>query len=391
MRTSLVWGGGCVGVVLLLSCSGGDSPSRVRAGSSVRPTVFASDSQGANIRDIAVGHDIWVVNRGEPSVARYDRAGRVQWHGVARGEGPDQARAIWSVATIGDSAFAWDEITLRVMRIHDDQVSTEATLDFTTARSINPMGHGITFGHPGRFRRWGSGWVTYATKNHQGQAADLAKMVILHFTRDGQVADTLADLRPQGISALMDERGTGPAELVPVPLWDVCGDTRFVLFEPERQLLSWRDTAGARDSLGFDFTPEEIPESFMRAHLLWQLHVISFGRIPEEKLRQDVEQGFEGEKHTFGKETPFATSLFCDPKGMTWMQRFSLDAPPKGFSTEWLVIDLATKRQMSATFPTGFQAMAADSTLVYGVVEDEDGVQSVATLPRAAVLSELPR
>jgi hypothetical protein len=358
----------------------------------VRPTVFATDSQGANIRDIAVGHDIWVVNRGEPSVAQYDRTGRVRWHGVTLGEGPDQARTIWSATAIGDTVFAWDQWTLRIVRIHDGQVSTEATLDFTAARSISPFAQGISFGHPGRFRRWGSGWVTYATKDRQGVAADLAQMVILRFTRDGKVSDTLADLRPQGVSALMAERSAGPVELIPVPLWDVCGDFRFVFFDPNRKLLSWRDTgAGAWDSLRLEFTPGEIPESFMRDNLLWQLRTIAQSRIPDDTLKKMAEQSFETEKHTFGRETPFATSLFCDPMGMAWMQRFSVNAPPRGFSTEWLVIDLATKRRMTATFPNGFQAMAADSTLVYGVVEDEDGVQSVATLPREAVLSESRR
>jgi hypothetical protein len=353
----------------------------------VGPTVFASDSQGANIRDLAIGRDIWAVNRGEPSVAQYDRSGHVRWHGIAAGDGPDQGRTIWSVVVVGDTAFAWDQTTQRVLRIYDGRATTEATLDFTTGRGIAPLPYGIVFGHPGRLRRWGNAWVAYATKNPQGQAADLAQMVILHFTRAGQIMDTLADLRPVGVSALMAERRTGPAELVPVPLWDVCGGTRFVLFEPDRQLLSWRDTsAGVRDSMALTFTPEEIPESFMRAHLLWQTRVMTLGRMPEEAMKRLVEEGFPAEKHTFGTETPFATSLFCDPKGMAWMQRFSLDAPPRGFSAEWLVVDLSTKRQMSVTFPKGFQAMAADSELVYGVVEDEDGVQSVATLPRAGML-----
>jgi hypothetical protein len=376
----------CILVLIVVACTPHRSAPVHSTGATATPTVFPTDSLGANIRDVALGTDIWLVNRGEPSVARYGRDGQVRWHGIAAGEGPDQARTIWSVVAIGDTAFAWDPWTLRVMRIFDGRVSTEVTLEFTAARSIAPFAHGITFGHPGRFRRWKDGWVAYATKDRQGQAKDLAGMVILHFARDGRILDTLADLRPVGVSALMGDHDPGPAELVPVPLWDVCGGSRFVLFQPDRQLLSWHDAGtGSRDSLTLGFTPGEIPESFMRAHLLWQFQTIAQGRIPEDTIRQQLDAIFPTEKHVFGTVTPYATSLFCDPDGIVWMQRFSIDFPPKGFSTEWVVIDPSTKRRMSASFPTGFQPMAADSALVYGVVEDEDGVQSLATLPRPAM------
>jgi hypothetical protein len=375
---------GLVFALSLAACSPRPNSSGRTVDATATPTLFPTDSLGANIRDVALGTDIWLVNRGEPSVARYGRDGRVLWHGVAAGDGPDQGRTIWSVVANGDTAFAWDQTTQRVLRIHDGKTTTEATLDFVTGRGIAPLAHGILFGHPGRFRRSGSGWVTYATTNRQGQAADLADMVVLRFARDGRIVDTLADLRPVGRPAPGPR--SGPAELIPVPLWDVCGDTRFVIFEPARQLLSWRDIeTAARDSLRLEFTPDAIPESFMRANLLWQLRTISLGRISEDTILAQVEAVFPTEKHVFGTVTPYATSLFCDPKGTVWMQRFSLDFPPKGFSTEWVVIDLATKRVMSTTFPTGFQPMTADSALVYGVVEDEDGVQSLATLPRPAM------
>lgn len=373
-------------VLLTLACSPRPTPSTRGADATATPTVFPTDSLGANIRDLAVGTDIWLVNRGEPSVARYSRDGRVLWHGVAAGDGPDQGRTIWSVVALGDTAFAWDQTTQRILRIYDGNTATEATLDFTTGRGISPLAHGILFGNPGRLRRWGNGWVTYATQRPQGQAIDLQDMVVLHFARDGRVLDTLADLRPVGVSALMAERRSGPQELVPVPLWDVCGDSRFVIFEPDRQLLSWRDAeSDRRDSLKLEFTPGEIPESFMRAQLLWQLRTISLGRIPEDTIRAQIDAIFPTEKHTFGTKTLYATSLFCGTDGLVWMQRFSVDFPPKGFSTEWVVIDPNTKRAMSTTFSTGFQPMAADSALVYGVVEDEDGVQSLATLPRPAL------
>jgi hypothetical protein len=212
-------------------------------------------------------------------------------------------------------------------------------------------------------------------------------MVVLRFNESGKVIDTVADLRPLGLQALMDARPMASVDLVAVPLWDMCRGDRFVLFSPTTQMLAWKSLGASQgDSLYLDFTPAEMPEEIQRAYLLETLRKGSLGRIPIERLQADVEKGFDAERYTFGRETFYATSLFCDAVDQVWIQRFSTDAPPRGFGSTWEVFDPATKAISPIELPRGFQAMAADSQLVYGVVEGEDGVQYVATLPRAAVL-----
>jgi hypothetical protein len=378
-------------IVGILACSDSTAASVAMRGGE-QPLVvknFQTDSVGLYIREIAIGNDIWTASRGESSVAQYARDGRLAWHGVTRGEGPDQALIVWGIVAAGDTAFAWDPVTRRLLRIVAGRVTPEATFDFVSTRTVSGMPHAVVYGHVGRFRRWTGGWVTYATDSAQWTPLALSRMVVLRFTPEGRVIDTLADLRAHGLRELMEQRGSGARDLLPVPLWDICQERQFVLFDPATQTLSWRDVlSGDRDSLELAFTPTEIPESFMRAHLLWQLQVASMGRLPESRLKADVEQGFPGERHIFGDRTFYATSMFCDAVGRVWIQRFSLDAPPKGFSPRWEVFDLRTRSRVAVVMPEGFQAKAADSSLVYGVVEDEDGVQSVATLPRAAVLQQ---
>lgn len=350
--------------------------------------LFPSDSQGEEIRDIAVGSRIWAVNRGAPSLARYSAGGHLEWHALEAGEGPDQARTAWSVVAGGDTVFVWDPLTRRLLRVVGDRIVPEATFDFLTTHYISGPAHGINFGHPGRLRRYRDGWITYATERDQSHAFDLTQMVLLRFDRAGRVVDTLADLRSAPV--LTDPaawKASGPKELVPVPLWDVCGGERLVFFDPRGPLLWWERPGGrGRDTLRFDFEPTRIPETFLRAHMYWQMQVAAQGRIPEDTLRAWLDPAFDEERWIFGEITPFAVKLFCDGGGRIWLERFSVDAPPRGLSPTWLVVDPATRSKREVRLPQGFQAMAADPTTLYGAVVDSGGVSSLGTIDVKTVL-----
>lgn len=374
---------------LLLACDRPRGPGGAEASATDVPIhPFPSDSQGEEIRDIAVGSRVWAVNRGAPSLARYAVDGHLEWHGLELGEGPDQVRAAWSLVAAGDTVFVWDPLTKRLLRVVGDRVVPEATFGFETTHTISGPAHGINFGHPGRLRPYRSGWITYATEGPQGHAFDLTQIVLLRFDRLGKVVDTLADLRSAPI--ITDQaayRASGPKELVPIPMWDVCRGEQLVFFDPDGPLLWWeRGDGGGRDSLRFDFVPGPIPESFLRAHMYWQLQVAAQGRIPEDTLRAWLEPALEQERWIFGNITPFAVKMFCDAAGQVWLERFSTGAPPRGLGRTWLVIDLATKRTREAVLPLGFQAMAADSTRIYGARTDDGGVSELGTVEIRAVL-----
>lgn len=356
--------------------------ARVQAPSST-VTIFQTDSQGAEIREIALGSSVWSANRGAPSVATYSTDGQLVWHGIEQGEGPDQARTIWSLVAEGDSAFAWDPLTKRLLLVRDRQVSPYLTFDFSTTHTISGSARGINFGHPGRLRRFGDGWVTYATEGPQWHAFDLTQMVLLHFDAHGRILDTLADLRSSPV--FTDQaafRASGHKELVPIPLWDVCAGVRLAIFDPASSTLAWRGVDGrVQGSLTFPFHPGEIPESFLRAHLRWQLDAMAPGRISPDTLDAWARAGFDGERWIYGKTEPFAVKMFCRGVDEVWLERFSIDAPPRGLSRQWLRVDLRSGTSREMDLPAGFQAMAADSARIYGAVEDEDGVQQVGWIP----------
>jgi hypothetical protein len=381
----------CYSGLFALGCG---SPSRPGAAGDDEADVFIhrfdSDSQGAEIRDISLATGIWAANRGAPGLGRYSRSGTLDWHGVEKGEGPDALRTAWSVVASGDTGFVWDPLTKRLLRVVGNGITPEATFDFGTTHTISERAPGINFGHPGRLRPYRGGWVTYATDGPQWHAFDLTQMVLLRFDRTGKVLDTLADLRSSPL--FTDQaawKASGPKELVPVPLWDVCGGERLVFFDPAGRLLWWdRSDGRGRDSLHFAFEAGRIPEAFIRSHLYWQMEVAAQGRIPEDTLRAWLDATYGQERWMFGEVEPFAVKLFCGSDGEVWLQRFGVDAPPRGLSRNWLVVDLATKRTREARLPAGFEAMAADSSGVYGAMEDSLGIQSVGVVEIRSVLPE---
>lgn len=375
--------------VLLLGCDRSRAPSSSDAMAADPPIQsFPSDSQGEEVREIALGSKVWAVNRGAPSLARYGQDGELEWHGLELGDGPDQVRSAWSVVVSGDTSFAWDPMTRRLLRIEGARIVPEATFDFVTTHFISGRASGMNFGHPGRLRRYRSGWITYATERDQSHDFDLTQMVLLHFDRAGRVIDTLADLRSSPVfTDAAAWRASGPKELIPVPLWDVCGGERLVYFDPEGPLLWWERPGGrGRDSLRFEFRPTEIPDEFLRAHMYWQMQVAAQGHIPEDTLRAWLDQTLAQERWIFGKIAPFAVKLFCDGSGRVWLERFSVEATPRGLSRTWLVVDPATRSMREVRLPSGFQALAADSVMVYGAMTDSGGVSSIGRLEIGEVL-----
>ena len=371
--------------VLLLGCDRPDVARRTEANSpSPAMVVFPSDSQGEEIRDIALGSRIWAVNRGAPSLARYSADGRLELHTLELGEGPDRVRTAWSVVAAGETAYVWDPLTRRLLRVVGDRIAPEATFEFATTHTISGMAFGINIGHPGRLRRFGSGWVTYATEGMQSHAFDLTQIVLLRFDAHGRVLDTIADLRSSPVFTDHTAwRTSGPKELVPIPLWDVCDGQTLVFFDPETLRLRWQDTSGVvHGNLSFSHHPRIIPESFLRAHLAWQLEEMGQGKLSADTIRSWVEQGFDSERWIYGTEEPYAVRMFCAVGGQVWLQRFSVDAPPRGLSRKWVVVDLRTRTEREVELPAGFLGMAGDSARIYGAVEGEDGVQQVAWIAR---------
>ena len=71
------------------------------------------------------------------------------------------------------------------------------------------------------------------------------------------------------------------------------------------------------------------------------------------------------------------TSVLCDRENQVWLDGFSLEQSPLGYSRTWVVLSGDSGRR-SVTFPEGFRLMLLSEARGYGVLMDSTSMESPA-------------
>jgi hypothetical protein len=193
------------------------------------------------------------------------------------------------------------------------------------------------------------------------------------------------DTSPRSLIRLadrLDEPSTrfGDADLfVPFPVWDLCADGRFVLYDPIHNTLR-RFTPTEAEEARIALPPERRVE--MATERIWSMSVRRMMRLVQASQRPDTVQmrkEFDTQMQQmlpqFAEVFPEYADLHCSDA--YWLQIFDLDRGIIGRGPGWLRVD-ADGTTRAFELPERFTPYRFEGDRVWGVLLDELDIPSIA-------------
>ena len=193
------------------------------------------------------------------------------------------------------------------------------------------------------------------------------------------------------IGDLMGDPAAGaPAAttLGPYPLWTICEDGVLGLYDPIRNALRLVGATG--DELESFELPNERKVELTADRLIGMAYRqiredIPAGQRPDSaEFWQQMQGQFRQVQQRSAGIFPEYADLQCGTDGTLWLQPFDVETGFYGRGPHWLMFDENRKRT-AVEFPTEFRALAFGAERVWGVMQDEMGVASVAWIGTEAI------
>ena len=320
---------------------------------------------------------VWALSAQAPYLYRFDSGGRLRDSFGTRGRGPGELSFPSGLLQHPASAMleVWDPGSHAIHRFSRDGAHQQTVgISFSGAAVRSDMRE-ISYGVANKVRRFGSGYVLQVEPGGATQTRDFSHSLLVLIDSAGTPGDTLVDFRGPAEGAF---RETAYA-LVSIPLWEVCGRDRLVVFSPVARRLVWFETSGHRmDSVTVDLPSRRLTSEDILFHMRHVLRGELRGQdVDSRTLEQLASRIVRDKREFFPEKTPPAVDLVCDDRGRPWLNLFSTRDDPIGFSPEWQVVD---RRPRRIRFPLGFHVYQLGAARAYGTVRDADGVERVAAI-----------
>lgn len=344
-------------------------------------TILGQDTLGGIFVDVSeLNGGAAYLSTTDPFITLINRSGAVTRQFGIGGEGPGEFRNPTSIDVQADTIYVWD--------VRQGAASMYDTVgNYLGRRRGNASFGGVQknartnyAGRPGMYRRFGSLAVTAAYPNGVGMPGEERAYSLLALDDSGEVVDTTwtSSLPPSA-----NERAPKqPAELLPIPVWAKCSNAQLVVYDPNLSVSFLRTPEGKEfRQIPSGAEPVEISNaglhgyvSFNFRRLLLDAHQappISFDEDMTKWVQQAEAMGL------YPKEYNGYTSVLCTRRGEVWLNAFSLEDSPLGYSRDWILVSEGPNRRL-LSLPNGFRLMLLTEKRGYGVVMDSTTAESPA-------------
>lgn len=366
---------------VLSACVAKDRPRTSTVISSNALTVIGEDSLATAYIDVAdLGGSVAYLSSTEPFITIIDKTGRVTRQFGAPGEGPGDFRNPTSLDAQADTLYVWD--------VRQGAASMYDTAGRYLGRRRGEASFGGVqkhartnlLGRPGMYRRFGSLAVTAAYPNGVALPGEQRSYSLLALDDAGSILDTVwASSLPASAN---EQAPNKQMQIVPIPVWAKCSTRRLVIYDPELGMTSLRTPQGVEVRR---FQTESEAVAISKDDMV-QFVSFGFGRLYQEanlprpnSFDEEMAKWVqEGEAKGINPSSYVGyTSVLCDHRGHVWLDRFSFEDSPLGYSRTWVVLSGDSGRR-SVTFPEGFRLMLLSEARGYGVLMDSTSMESPA-------------
>jgi hypothetical protein len=367
-----------IAVAFLFGCQPEYRPSASMVLGPDALTGLSEDSLATVYIDVAdMGGSVVYLSTTEPFITLVDKEGRVTRQFGAPGEGPGDFRNPTSLDVQADTVYVWD--------VRQGAASMFDTLGRYLGRRRGDASFGGVqkhartnlLGRPGLYRRFGALAVTAAYPNGVALPGEQRSYSLLALDNSGSILDTVwASSLPASAN---EQAPRKQMQIVPIPVWAKCSDRRLVIYDPELGTTSLRTPQGVEIQ---QFQTEAEPVSISMEGLV-RFVSFNFGRLyqeanlprPSSFNEEMVKWVQEGEaKGRNPSEYVGYTSVLCDHRDQVWLDGFSFEDSPLGYSRTWTVLSGASNRR-SVTLPEGFRLMLLSGNRGYGVMMDSTSAE----------------
>lgn len=359
--------------VVLAACSAGDQAGAPLPIDPVALTILSEDSLATVYVDAAdLGGSVAYLSATEPFVTLIDTTGRVTRQFGSPGEGPGDFRIPTSLDASADTLFVWD--------VRQGAASLFDTLGrYLGRRTVHASFGGVApragldyAGRPGLYRRFGPLAVSAAYPNGVSVPGEQQSFALLAFSDSGAVLDTVwASALPPSANRQAPQ---SPTELLPIPLWARCSEARLVVYDPVTHTTVLMRPKGS-EVRRWESVADTVPistddlKSYVAFHFQ-RLYTAAHQPLPTSMTEEVTEWVRQAQiQGAYPSTYSGYTGILCDHRDRIWLDRFSLDDSPLGYSRTWVVLS-GSSGTHTITFPAGFRLMLLTRHRGYGVLMD---------------------
>jgi hypothetical protein len=380
-RSKWLRAAGTITIAVLSACQGKDRQSASTVIGPDALTVIGEDSLATAYIDVAdLGGAVAYLSSTEPFVTIIGKNGHVSRQFGVPGEGPGDFRNPTSIDAQADTLYIW-EVRLGAASMYDTLGQylgrRRADANFGGVAPTTRMDYA---GRPGLYRRFDSIAVTPAYPNGVSLPGEQRSYSLLAVNNLGAVLDTVwASSLPASANAQVQGQ---PMHLVPIPLWARCSNTRLVVYDPVVSISTLRAPEGGEiRQVESRANAVQISAEDLQRYVAFHFHRLYMtAHLPEpssmaEAVTEMVQQGRIKGAYPSG----FAgyTSILCDRHEHVWLDEFSLEDSPLGYSRTWVVLSGASGKR-TVTLPEGFRLMLLSGNRGYGILLDSTSAESPA-------------
>ncbi len=392
------WAAALAGCLAMGACLGDDSDGRGLAAHRIPPDavqILGRLEQVSRVTDMvpADNGEVWVLNAISPYFVVLGAGGQVVRAFGEEGGGPDEFGFPVRIVS-GPRKEVW---TYDVMRHSLIRVSGAERLAYPLPSATLPRPALLSFANAAL--QQGPPWMEVTNgdfvvaRPHSLSAPSGLRGLWdaeMYRLRPGSNGDLLVGTVMPIVELLDDPaaRASGATTLGPYPLWTVCPDRVIGLYDPIRNVLRLISATG-QELKSFELPDERkvqltADRLFGMAYRQIRQDVPAAQRPDSAEFRQRLDGQFRQFQEQSAGVFPEYADLRCAPDGTIWIQPFDVETGLYGRGAHWLMFDEDGTRS-AVEFPTGFRALAFRSDRVWGTMQDEVGVSSVAWIGRDAL------
>lgn len=326
---------------------------------------------------------IWVLNSLEPFFVVLETDGRVDRSFGNRGGGPEEFDdPIALVRGPAGRMWTFDNLRKAFRPISDDQGTDLALPTEWRMVSFENAGMGMVATAPWVQSQGGD----FLISRKRPSAPPSGGLGIWHadmYRVGTDLEGALLELSLAVPDLLGDpsDRYPGATILLPYPLWTVCANGAFGLYDPLANALRYF-TPDGREETSIALSEERLESvTFDRVFgMVYRLfaELRPGGQAPDSiQMRTVLQEQFRQREGEFGDVFPEYADLRCSDDGTFWLQPFQVANGRFERSPEWIRLGRDGSRS-EVSLPPTFTVHRIDGDRIWGTVVDSLGVPSVA-------------
>jgi hypothetical protein len=344
------------------------------------------------VADLLPGADgsVWVLNTSEPFVLEFDSAGVLRAAWGRRGGGPGELQRPVSLIGRPGGAEAWlfDQGRHALIPLGGQEEGGVEEGVVRLPRDSLPWSRLVSFddlamaGARPWIRPWEGGFLLARSRPGFELGLGVWSAQILHLDPRTPVLPVVAD--PEMVLGDPSRRFPGLLYIIPIPLWDVCPDGSFALYDPLRNEVgripggagAWAPTPLPPERR-LEITPERLLALVYRDALS---ETPNLTRADSMALRARFETDYRELGPQISPVFPEYVDLQCDDRDVVWLQRFDLEGWELGRGPTWLRIQFDAT-PIEVRLPGGLRRVRFAEGRAWGIILGAMDVPSMAWTP----------